>query len=496
MRIRTTQTASGNFALQVVSKYQGKVTIHAHIGTYRNDTEKQALLHQATAFIQTHDAMQQPLFSDQSSRLSLENITITRSQPLFLYRLLSACYDHLGLNRYTDPLIKDLVIARIWHPASKQETIALLTDAFGKSYALKTVYRHVKDAYEHGLKTVYQTALIAYTKQHMDDTLQLVFYDVTTLYFESIIKDSLRDFGFSKDNRSAQTQVVVGLVVNREGFPLYFDIFSGKTFEGHTFVPLIQEMLTLLGTQDLVVVADAAMISRANMEALDAKHIGFIVGARLFQLPVILQETISQTLVRQDRKFTVLPYNSWRLVCQYSEKRAAKDRSDREKQMERAKRALTAPSLITRRFRFLHADGDTYALNQTLVEQAKKLEGIKGYVTNTDLHAQTIIDRYHDLWRIENAFRITKSDLEARPIFHHLKETIIMHLTIVFAGLAISRHLELTTGWSIKKILTIAQKILTHTVVLKQTGETGTIETTIDDPELCGQLEVLRHLGY
>ena len=137
-----------------------------------------------------------------------------------------------------------------------------------------------------------------------------------------------------------------------------------------------------------------------------------------------------------------------------------------------------------------------YEVNDTLIEKSKLLEGIKGCLTNTDLDEAEVISRYHDLWRIEKAFRITKTDLEARPIFLRLDKTITCHLIIVFAELAIARYLEIKTNMSIKRILKIAGKILTHKVIVKKTGETGFIETTIEDLKLRGQLEKLRVLGH
>ena len=191
------------------------------------------------------------------------------------------------------------------------------------------------------------------------------------------------------------------------------------------------------------------MISRFNIEELDARNIGFIVGARLGNLPKKLQQNISQEVLGIDQKVTTVNYLNHRLVCQYLGSRAAKDRSDREKQIERAKLIVSSPSKIVRRFRFIEA------VNGKYVEKSRILEGIKGYLTNTVLDEQTIINRYHDLWRIEKSFRITKSDLEARPVFHQLDETIKAHLIIVFAGLAIARYLEIKTGLTIKKIIKI-----------------------------------------
>lgn len=326
--------------------------------------------------------------------------------------------------------------------------------------------------------------------------MRLVFYDVTTLYFESTAKEGLKDFGFSKDHRPMDTQIVVGLVVQKDGFPLYFDVFSGKTFEGHTFIPVIKNIQKLLGTKKLIVVADAAMISKDNIEKLTQENIGFVVGARVANFPVNLIDSISSNLDTQDGKIFTTTYRGLRLICQYLAKRAAKDRSDTLKQAAKAQYIISNPSKITSRFRFVKQTGQIPSLNEELITKAQKLEGIKGYLTNTDLPEEVIIDRYHDLWRIENSFRLTKSDLEARPIFHRLDETIKAHLVIVFAGLAIAKYIELKSNMSIAKVLKLAGKVLTQKVTNTATGETAVVETTIKDPTLKEKIELLKSLGH
>lgn len=496
MRIRTVKTRSGKFAIQVVSKHRGKLTVHKHIGSYQTDREKIQLTFEANLFIRDHDNIQQNIFERDESFIHPEDIKITQSRPLFLYRLLCRIYDKLGFNILSDAVIRDLIVARVYSPVSKKETAEILEDAFNRQYSLKTVYRHLKAAIDRGLKEKFQSALILFAQKELHDTLQLVFYDVTTLAFDSQTKAGLKDFGFSKDHRFTDVQIVVGLVVNRQGFPLYFDIFNGRTFEGKTFISVIENIKSLLKNPDLVVIADAAMISRINVEELDKRGIGFIVGARLANLPAPLQDTISTAVSGQDQKTTVVDYLNHRLICQYLTKRATKDRSDREKQITKANTIISSPSKISRRFRFVKAINGRYEVNTDLIEKARKLEGIKGYLTNTDLEENTIIERYHDLWRIEKSFRITKSDLEARPVFLQLDKTITCHLVIVFAGLAICRYLEIEMDMSVQKILKIAQKILTHKLTIIKTRETGFIETTIENEELCGQIEKLKTLGH
>ena len=494
MRSRIVSTASGKKAVQVVSKHYGKLTIHKHIGTFANNSEKDKLLKKAEEFI--IQSTGQGSLLDILSSVKLSEIAITQSRPMLVYQLLSAVYDKLGFNSYPDPLIRDLVIARIYSPASKRETQEILSDLFGKSYTLKTVYRHLKNGIKKGLKESFQRALISFVKNDLSDSLKLVFYDVTTLYFDSALKKGLRDFGFSKDHRPLDTQIVIGLVVNKDGVPLYFDVFQGNTFEGHTFLPVVKGILNLLGSTELVVIADSAMISQANVDKLIEAGIGFVVGARIATLPLDLINSISSELDAKNGKATTVTYRGQRLICEYSEKRAAKDKSDRLKQIAKAEGAIAAPSRITNRFRFVKTKGQTISLNRDLVAKAEKLEGIKGYITNTQLPEQTVIDRYHDLWRIENSFRLTKSDLEARPIFHRLDETIKAHLVIVFAGLAICKYIELRTVMSIRKVLKIAEKVLTHKVVNLKTGETAYIETAIEDSALREKLNLLKSLGH
>jgi len=493
MRVRKVKTASGKYALQVVSKHLGKLSVHKHIGSYGNEVEKENLTHKAWDYIQKSTGQLSIL--DTITKVNLSDIAITQNRPLFVYELLSGVYDKLGLSNYPDLLLKDLIIARLFHPASKLRLQGALYEEFGRFYGKRTMYRHLKQALKLGIQEKFQEALTTFARNDLKDSLKLVFYDVTTLYFESGLREGLKDFGFSKDHRPMDTQIVVGLVVNKDGFPLYFDVFKGNTFEGNTFIPVIKNIQKLLGSTNIVVIADSAMVSKDNIERLTDEKIGFVVGARVANLPQTLINSISSKLNSQDGKIITLTYQGQRLICQYSEKRAIKDKSDRLKQIARAKDAISTPSRLSR-FRFVKQTGQNASLNQLLITKAEKLEGIKGYLTNTNLAKNIVIDRYHDLWRIEKSFRITKSDLEARPIFHHLDETIKAHLVIVFAGLAIAKYLEINMGMSIERILHVASKVLTNTIVNTKTGEKAEIETTIEDPNLKQIIQSLRAVGH
>lgn len=495
MRIRIITTGSAKHAVQVVTKVGRDLVMHKHFGTYVTDPEKKRLIEQAEEYIQTH-TNQTNLFTDPPATWPLSDIQIINSQPLYLYNLLVAAYDKLGFGG--DPLIRDFVIARLYQPTSKRETSEVLEDYFDRPYSLPTIYRHLKVAISKGLKDQYQQALINYARVGLNDPLHLVFYDVTTLAFASQTKTTLKDFGYSKDHRSQDTQVIVGLVVNQQGFPLYFDVYSGNTFEGGTFTLVAKGIQKLLNCPELVVVADAGMLSQKNMDDLDKEGIKFVVGARISSLSQKMMSELSKTLGKKDKASTEIAYKQYRLLADYSDKRAKKDGYDLTKQWERAQKAMTKPDAITRRFRFLQGSKKTsYSLNEKLKEKAELIAGIKGYLTNTKLDAFTITTRYHDLWRVEKAFRITKSDLEARPIFLKLDETIKAHITIVFAGLAIAKLLEIQTGISIHQILKLTNRIFTHTIRNTKTNQTTTIKTAIPlkSTSICGKLNEIYDLG-
>jgi len=495
MRVRKIKTGSGKFALQVVSGVSGNLKIHKHIGSYSNKFEMESLLGKAKDYIEAKSG-QENLFSN-ISNLNFSEIAILESKPLFAYNFLSSIYSRLGFDKFGDEVLKDLVIARIFAPSSKNEARDFLFDSFERKYSLKTIYRHLKDTFDDRFKEFIQDKLIDFAKKDLGDSLRLILYDVTTLYFDSQAKVGLKDFGFSKDHRPSDTQVVVGLVTNKDGFPLYFDVFKGNTFEGHTFLVTIEKVIKLLNNPKIIVVADAGMLSKINIEDLDKRSIGFIVGARVSNLPATLINKVSKRLNKKDRKASFFDYNNFRLVCQYLTTRANKDRSDRQKQVQKAQNAINKPSEVTSRFRFLKkSDEEKYIINQDLILKSEKLEGIKGYITNTKLTKKEIIEKYHNLWRIENCFRVTKSDLEARPIFHHLDETIKAHLVIVFAGLAITRFIEIKTNLSIKKVIKTISKVLTHKVKNIKTGEHTHIETQIENPQLLKDLEIIKLIRH
>jgi transposase len=290
-----------------------------------------------------------------------------------------------------------------------------------------------------------------------------VLYDCTTLYFETDEEDTLRRVGMSKERR-VDPQIQVGLLVDPAGFPLEVHCFEGNKAETHTLIPVLEAFQARHGVTDMVVVADAGMLSAANLNALEDAGFSFIVGSRISKAPYDLAEhferhgdyfTDGQILESARVMGTGKDARQRRVVYQWSFKRQKRDNRAINKMVERAEK-IADGTHRPKKDRFVRIDGAQRGVDWDLVERARQLAGLKGYVSNINpstMSGQAVISAYHDLWQVERSFRMAKSDLRARPIFHHQRDSIEAHLTIVFAALAISRHLQDATGVSIKKLV-------------------------------------------
>ncbi len=316
------------------------------------------------------------------------------------------------------------------------------------------------------------------------------------MYFESFKTDEdtkdekgaiIKGFkkpGFSKDNKSNQPQIVIGLIVTREGFPVTYEVFAGNTFEGKTFIPTITKFKNTYAVETLTVVADAAMISFENVQELVKDNLSYIVGARMANLrfdqmkqvnkELVDQKQTSQKLQKVDGSSTRIETERGLLVCDFSFKRYQKDKREMEKQIAKAERLLEKQEGVKRTKFLMNKDKKKteQVLNTDLIEKTKLLLGIKGYYTNLkDETNKTIIDHYHNLWHVEKAFRIAKSDLAMRPIYHFKQQTIEAHILICFMALALCKYMELKTGKSTKKIVKLLKSITEARIKNQLTGE-------------------------
>jgi transposase len=336
---------------------------------------------------------------------------------------------------------------RVLEPASKIKSIALLEKYFGIHYSKSSAFRELTKLT--ALKEDVIKAAIAYAQTNLHFDFSLVFYDVTTLYFETSAGDTFRAHGFSKDNKPNLPQILIGLLVNRDGFPIYYDIFKGNTFEGKTIIPVIGEIKEKYRITQFTVVADAGMLSQENLAELKRLGISYVVGARLGKLTLSQVKEITQRLNKVDHKVIRIGET----LYEYSSRRATKDKADHERKLQKALYLLSHPGKVFKRSPFLRSTAKKeFRLNEALIEKHQLLEGIKGYKTNiAHIPDKLLIDRYHDLWKLERAFRIAKSDLQARPIYHRKRQSIEYHILIVFVALCMGKIIELTQGRTLQK---------------------------------------------
>jgi hypothetical protein len=458
MKVRVVSTASNGKAVQVVNYHNYKRVVLKHIGSAHTDNELAELVLLAEQWIQNYSG-QLSLFPESSpgNLLLLNHSSFIGVKYRLFYTIIHRLLDNMGLG-FLPILLNDLVVIRIFEPSSKLRSLELLSQYFGVNHNRKSYYKIAPECLS--IKNEVEKHVIKFAQSEYGFSYNILFYDVTTLYFETFEEDDFRKNGFSKDDKSQQPQILIALMVSKEGFPVSYEIFSGNTFEGHTIIPTIKSFTQKNKVETFTVVADAAMISAENVEQLKKNNINYIVGARLGSLSSTTLDQINKNIIREDGKSIRTVTDNGFLICSYSSVRYRKDKYEMDKQIEKAKLVIEKPSK-GKKLKFTQTKDTRISLNEALIEKTKKLLGIKGYYTNlTENQADnaTIIQRYHELYKIEQAFRIAKSDLQTRPIFHFKEEPIKLHILICFIALVVSKHIELKTEVSIRKFIDESKK--------------------------------------
>ncbi|HHV84821.1 MAG TPA: IS1634 family transposase [Petrimonas sp.] len=476
MKIRVVNTASKAKAVQVVRYQNNKRVILQHIGSAHTEESLDELILLAQEWIKDYST-QLSIFPDENPNriLHLNHCTFLGVRYSFFNRQITALQDKIGFHDFP-ALLKDLITIRIFEPASKLRSLELMEQYFGVHHNRKTYYKLAPDWI--ALKEKVENRVVNFAKAFYSFNYDLLFYDVTTLYFETFEEDELRKNGFSKDNKSQQPQILVALMVSKEGFPVAYEIFSGNTFEGHTIIPVVKNFIEKNQVKEFTIVADAAMISADNIKELTQNNINYIVGARLGNVSAELLETMDENISREDGKSIRLKTELGYLICSYSSLRYRKDLYEMNKQIEKAKQVIESPSK-NRKVKFTQTHNQKIELNEALIAKTQKLLGIKGYYTNleeTTASNKTIMERYHELYRIEQAFRISKSDLQTRPIFHFKEEPVQLHLLICFMALVVSKHIELQTGLSIRRFIDESKKVVDGQILNHITNKVVTVK--------------------
>lgn len=452
--IRKVKTASGATAVQVAHKRYGRIVKIEHIGSAHTDDDLKTLLSLA---LERLLAGQQSLFTQHSSPLTVQ---LRKSVSRLLLEVLLQLYSSLGFTKLNDDMFAYLCVARLVEPTSKLDSIRVLSELGVRSIDKNKVYRCLKQIITKDYRKTIASCCFAYASSG----ISLVLYDVTTLYFEAQEEDEYRKSGMSKERR-LEPQIIVGLLVDQYGFPLGLHSFEGNTAETKTILPVIEAFKKEHGLTNIIVVADAAILSQNNLEKLSTAGYTYIVGSRLQKIPYDIAEYQKTGTLADLQIITTEIINGQRIIYQYREKRAALDLKNIEKQIAKAEKIISGTQTF-KRAKFVQIQTKEKKLNQLLIDKAKSLAGIKGYVTNVPLPDEQVIAFYHQLWHVEQSFRMSKSDLKARPIFHHKREAIEAHLTIVLAALALGTVITKRTEISVKRFIRLLRPIRSGTVTI------------------------------
>lgn len=453
--IRRVKTTRGAISVQIACKKKGKIVKIIHIGSAHTEEELNIFLALARKRLQ---ANQQALFTEAQPSL---RVGIRQSFSKLLWNILREQYHKLGFTRLNDEAFEALCIARIVEPTSKLDSLRVLVDLGVGQIDQNKLYRSLAKAADQDYrKTISQACFDHVSRQN---GLALILYDVTTLHFEVQEEDDCRKPGLSKERR-LEPQIIIGLLVDKNGFPLGLHSFEGNKAETKTILPVIEAFQAQHGLSKITIVADAATLSAANLAALTEAGYTYIVGSRMHKVPYDIAE-YQKSGEMNDQQIVVSHQEGYRVIYQYRTKRAALDLHNIEKQVAKAKKALSG-QMPANRTKFLSIKAKSKELNQKLIDKAKALAGIKGYVTNLDIPEEDVIVCYHQLFQVEATFRMAKSDLKVRPIFHRKRDAIEAHLTIVFAALAIGRNIEYQTGISIKQFVKMLRPIRSGIVTI------------------------------
>jgi hypothetical protein len=470
--VRTVRTSSGATAVQIVHSYHRGSRQIEHIGSAHDEAELELLKAVAR---QRLAAGQGELDLGLGAGAPGGPLPITATRMGCLLDALEHAWRVLGLDAAAgrDEVFFQLVAARIIEPASKLDSLRVLEEAGLAPASYPTVNRRLR---VYARDTWRQKVSAACAAHAGLGPASLVLFDVSTLYFETDEGDGFREPGFSKERR-LEPQITIGLLTGQDGFPLMVSAFEGNKAETKTMLPVIGSFMAAHDLPDVTVVADAGMVSEANQKAIEAAGLSFILGAKIPHVPYLVAQWRREhpgEEIGDGQVFTqpwpAGPGGGRRAPVIYYQDQAVRARRTLRgigEQVAKAEQAVAGKTPVKRN-RFVRLAGGTRTVNRELEEKARSLAGLKGYVTNlracpdgTPVTAEFVIGAYHQLFQIEKSFRMAKSDLQARPVYHRKRDSIEAHLTIVFAALAVSRWIEHQTGWSIRRFVKTARRYRT-----------------------------------
>jgi transposase len=450
MFLRKKKNASGSTSIQIILKAHGKYKVLKSIGAAFSEQEIQKLWFLGKQELERLGAQSRLFVSETDSFVeqAFENLTNANIRTVGPEIIFGKIYDHLGFKVIKEDLFRHLVIARLAFPLSKLKTIEYLYRYQGVLLDIDAIYRFL-DKLNNRLKEQIEQIAFVHTKKILGGNISIVFYDMTTLYFEASDEDDLRKTGFSKDGKHQNPQIYLGLLVGLGGYAIGYDIFEGSIYEGNTLIPFLEKITAKFNLEKPIVVADAGLLSNDNIKALEAKNYQYIIGARLKNESEKIKQQILKRQLSDGEVMRINKSKSARLIIAYASNRATKDEHNRLRGLQRLEKQIKAGKLTKSSInnkgynKYLKLQGEvTIEIDYEKFDSDKSWDGLKGYISNTKLSDKKVIENYKNLWHIEKAFRMSKTDLRIRPIYHRLRHRIEAHICISFTAYCMYKELE------------------------------------------------------
>ncbi len=409
--------------------------------------------------------------AEENLNVNLKNLEEEQRSIVGIHEVYGKIYDELGFGSIlkkssSSEILKHIVMARIANPSSKRASVMQLEQDFGVSINLQAVYR-MMDQLNSQAQQVMQDCAYNTTKELFGQKIDVIFFDATTLYFESFEEDEFKQNGYSKDLKFSQPQVLISLMVTKQGMPIGYEAFPGSTYEGHTLIPILEKIKARYQLDKVIFVGDSGILNSDNLHALEKAQYEYIIGARLKNQKAAIKKKIldlsSYQAHCEDAGVRLKDINldeDHRLIVTHSTLRARKDAHDREKAIkkltEKLKKNKDPKSLLSNYGykKYLTIAGKSeICLNEKKLEEQIRWDGLHGIITNSKkLTPKELLEQYRGLWQVEESFRITKHDLKVRPIFHWTPDRVKAHLAISFMAFCCVRHLEYRVALQYEKM--------------------------------------------
>ena len=504
MFVRRKANKSGTFSIQVISKEEGHYKVVKSFGSGITEKELEQKEREAYVFIQQHQSPPLPFINestDQKIESFLSSIKNTQFHVIGPELIFGTLYDKIGYNCIPEKLFRHLVVCRLFNPGSKLKTIDYLLRYQNISYSVDQIYYFLDKLCQRkqgkvGIKEIVEHISFEHTKRVLGQHIDVVFYDMTTLYFEASDEDDLRKTGFSKDGKHSCPQIFLGLLVTTGGNPIGYEIFEGNIFEGNTLLPFIENMTQKYHFGKPIIVADSALLSGKNIRILQENGYQYILGARPKNESIEIQNSILGLKLKHGDIVVIEKGNNTKLIVSKTESRAKKDAFNRERGLKRLQKKIINGKLTKAHInnkgynKYLKMEGEIkISIDMDRYENDIAWDGIKGYITNTELNKEEVIKNYGNLWYIERAFRLSKTDLKVRPIYHRLRNRIEGHICICFTAYTILLELERILKENDSSITLQRAQELTKTMYqltyqLPQSGQVKNVILKMDPEQL------------